>query len=123
MSVDRLVVCTAVSWMGLWVHEVHRVPQLLGLTPDGDLFMLVIAAGLAYWWMRTHGTAPAAALLAYAVINLVGGVLSVLPLGWLPFQPEQSGSHYAVHAAYALCQLPLLFVSGAVLLRRARVPA
>jgi hypothetical protein len=117
VKVDRLVVFTAVSWFGLWVHELHRVPSLLGFTPDGDLFMLAIAARLAYWWQRSRSTSAAAALLAYGLINLAGGTQSVLPLGWLPFQPAQTLSHYAVHAVYAACQVPL--IAGAALqLRR-----
>lgn len=117
MKIDRLVVFTALSWLGLWVHEIHRVPALLGFTPDGDLFMLVIAAGLAYWRNRSRGPAPAAALATYAAINLVGGFLSMLPLSWLPFQPEQTASHYLVHAVYALWQLPLLVFASAQLIR------
>ena len=90
------------------MHEVHRVPSLLGLTPDGDLFMLPIAAGLAIWWSRSRGASAAGALAAYAIVNLVGGLVSVLPLGWLPFTPEQTLAHYSVHFVYAACQVPLL---------------
>jgi hypothetical protein len=71
MKADGMVVCTAVSWFGLWVHELHRVPALLGLTPDGALPMLVVAAGLAWWWQRTHGLGPALALTVYATVNAV----------------------------------------------------
>lgn len=115
---DRIVVATGVSWLGLWIHELHRVPALLGFTPDGDLFMLVIAGALAYWWAVSRSRSSAAAGLAYAAINLVGGGLTVLPLAWLPFLPEQTVDHYAVHAVYALCQLPLLYASASALLRR-----
>lgn len=120
MKIDRLIVCAVVSWLGLWIHEVHRVPALLGFTPDGDLFMLLMVAGLALWWSRTHASSAAAALLVYAVINLVGGVMSVLPLGWLPFRPEQTLDHYAVHAVYAVAQLPLTAVAAQKLLRPAQ---
>jgi predicted branched-subunit amino acid permease len=41
----------------------------------------------------------------------VGGLLSVLPLPFLPFVPEQAIQHYVAHALYAGCQLPLLFRS------------
>jgi hypothetical protein len=123
MRFDRLTVCTALSWFGLWVHELHRVPSLLGFTPDGDLFMLVIAAALAYWWLRSRSIGAAGALLVYAVVNLVGGFLTVLPLSWLPFQPEQTVDHYGVHLAYAVCQLPLIVVSTQQLVRRAHAPA
>jgi hypothetical protein len=40
VKIDRVGVATAVSWLGLWVHELYRVPRLLEFTPDGDLFML-----------------------------------------------------------------------------------
>ena len=108
MKIDRVVLATLVSWVGLWVHELHRVPTLLGFTPDGDLFMLAIAAGLAFWWSRSRGAAAAGALAVYAAVNMVGGFLTVQPLGWLPFRPEQTLAHYSVHFVYAACQIPLL---------------
>jgi hypothetical protein len=69
--------------------------------------MLAIAAGLAFWWRRLRGAVAAGALAACAV-NLVGGFLTVLPLGSLPFGPEQTLAHYSVHVVYAACQVPLL---------------
>lgn len=111
--IDRVVLAAAISWFGLWVHELHRVPGLFGFTPDGDLFMLPIAAALATWWVRSHSAAALIALAAYGAINLVGGVLSGLPLGWLPFVPEQTAAHYLVHVVYASCQLPLLTLAAA----------
>ena len=39
-----------------------------------------------------------------------GGLLSVLPLPLLPFQPEQSLYHYTFHGLYLASQLPLLIV-------------
>jgi hypothetical protein len=70
--------------------------------------MLPIATGLAIWWSRSCGASAAGALAAYAIVNLVGGLVSVLPLGWLPFTPEQNLAHYSVHFVYAACQVPLL---------------
>jgi hypothetical protein len=72
VKIDRVAVATAASWLGLWVHELHRVPRLLGFTPDGDLFMLPIAAGLGLWWSRSRGAPAAWALAIYATVNLVG---------------------------------------------------
>lgn len=43
-----------------------------------------------------------------ASLHLVGGALSVLPLPFLPFAPEQSPKHYAFHGLYALTQIRLL---------------
>jgi len=39
-----------------------------------------------------------------------GGLISVLPLPLLPFQLEQTLLHYALHAIYAMLQIPLLIV-------------
>jgi len=124
VRIDRVIVATAVSWLGIWAHELHRVPALLGLTPDGDLFMVPIAAGLAIWWSRSSGAPAAGALATYAAVNLAGALVSVRPLGWLPFLPEQSVAHYTAHVIYALCQLPLLTLAISRLLprRAARAP-
>ncbi len=118
MNVDRVVIATAVSWLGLWAHELHRVPRLIGFTPDGDLFMLAIAAGLAFWWSRSRGARAAWALAIYATVNLAGAVVTILPLGWLPFIPDQTVAHYAAHVIYAVWQLPLLTLTIMLLQRR-----
>ena len=118
MKFDRLVISTVVSCFGLWVHEAYRVPALFGFTPDGSIFMFAIGGGLAYWWHRSRGRSAAAALAAYGAMSLVGGLLTALPLDWLPFKPEQTMSHYAVHVVYAVCQLPLLAFASVELIRR-----
>lgn len=57
------------------------------------------------------------ALLSWTWVNLVGGgILSVLPLPFLPFVPEQSVFHYVMHMQYILTQIPLI----AILLRHQR---
>lgn len=47
-------------------------------------------------------------LLGWGAISLAGAIVTVLPLPFLPFRPEQSVSHYGVHALYVITQLPLL---------------
>ena len=94
------------------------MPGLIGFTPDGDLFMLPIVAGLAIWWNRSNGILAACALAIYAAVNLAGAMLSVLPLGLLPFVPEQSLAHYTAHVIYAGSQLPLLILTIFRLQRR-----
>jgi hypothetical protein len=55
-------------------------------------------------------------LLAWALLNLLGGaVLSVLPLPFLPFVPEQSLRHYSFHLLYGLTQVPLIVAARAQL--------
>jgi hypothetical protein len=89
VKIDRVVVATAVSWLGLWVHELHRVPRLLGLTPDGDLFTLPIAAGLAFWWSRSRGAPAAWALAIYAVQTSPDPLSERVPL---PFKGRRRSS-------------------------------
>ena len=64
-------------------------------------------AALVLWFVPATRTAGAWALIAWAVLNLIGGALSVLPLSFLPFVPAQTVEHYAYHALYAASQLPL----------------
>jgi hypothetical protein len=50
-------------------------------------------------------------LLLWAALNLVGGgIVSVLPLEILPFNPPQTLAHYAAHLLYGLAQLPLILL-------------
>lgn len=50
--------------------------------------------------------------MATGLLQLLGGaVLSVLPVGIYPFEPEQSLSHYSVHVLYGVLQVPLLLVA------------
>lgn len=108
----RVILALVVAWLGLWVHEWYRVPSMFGLTLDASLPLLAIAIALLIWWLlATNKRAPSIALLAYALINGIGGFLSVLPLPFLPFVPEQEVAHYLIHAIYALCQIPLVIVA------------
>lgn len=110
-----IILSLAAAWLGLWVHELYRVPSALGLTLDGSLPLFAIAVILLAWWLRAaNKRAPTRALLIYGLINGVGGLLSVLPLPFLPFVPEQVLEHYLVHALYAICQVPLIMVALAM---------
>ncbi len=80
--------------------------------------MLPIAAGLAFWWSRWRGAPAAWALAIYAAVNPAGAVVTALPLGWLPFVPDQTGPHYAAHVIYAVCQLTVLTLAILLLQRR-----
>jgi hypothetical protein len=74
---------------------------------------LLVAVGLGAAYAARPGSLPVASLaLAWGVLNLVvGGIVTVLPLPFLPFAPEQSPSHYAAHVVYTLGQVPLVLVS------------
>jgi len=79
----------------------------------GMLLMLVIEGGMALAWrfMPQQRRIMAGALLVVSLLQLIGGaILSVLPLGFLPFVPEQSLSHYFTHLIYGAAQLPLIWL-------------
>ena len=104
-----LQIAAGVALAGFWFHELIRVPALLGLTPDGFLIDLVVTVGLlAAIRTRLHLRARRWVLVAWTVTTLLAAVLTVLPLSWLPFRPEQTATHYVAHLVFGLCQLPLL---------------
>ena len=102
---------TALSWLGLYLHNVNDLPHQTPLSPESSLpggLLLILLAG---WAVRRLRRAATWALLGWGWLDLVGGALSVLPLPFLPFHPEQTLHHYAFHAAYAVLQIPLLVVA------------
>jgi hypothetical protein len=95
---------TAVSWLGLCVHNAGSLGAqslLAGDTIYPTIVYLVIAAG----WLSPWRAIAAWILLGWAWLHLIGGaVLSALP--WW----DQSLAHLAYHVAYALLQVPLIVV-------------
>ena len=118
-----LVPRLALAWLGIWVHELHRVPASFGLTPEGSLPFLGVP--LLGWLAlaRLGQRRPLLVfLLCYGLIGLASAVVTVLPLRWLPFFPEQTVRHYAVHLAWAVLQLPLLVMAWRSLRRDSEGP-
>lgn len=108
-----------VSFMGFWFHELNRVPTLIGFTFEWRLTVLFAIIVFLPWWRFPRQIASIAAIWALGLIHLLSAVLTVLPLAFLPFIPEQTLSHYLVHAVYALAQAPLFW--AALLLAQRRV--
>ena len=113
-----MVGATVVAWAGFLVHNIADLPGQTPLSPE-SLFPTVVTVGLlAFWLVPATRRAGAWALLAWSALNLVvGGILSVLPMGLFPFDPVQSWRHYAFHGVYAATQVPLAWISGAWLRR------
>lgn len=99
------------SWLGLWYHELIRVPETSGLTAEGSAPMLVVA-GAAYWfWLKTRtARLGSRLLLAYGLVMLVGGYVSAPPWAVFNLLTQGERAHYQAHLVYALCQLPLVAV-------------
>jgi hypothetical protein len=110
------VMVVAGSLLGLAIHNTLELgaASLLDFA-SGFIPMLVIEGALLIIW--TQAGSPrriaSAALLGMGLLHLIGGaILSVLPLEFLPFVPEQSLAHYAAHGVYGLLQIPLIVFSA-----------
>jgi hypothetical protein len=111
-SASAVFATSAIAAVGMLAHDLFEFGPAFLVDPQ-TLIPLGIFAILAILAAReTSGRATWIALFAWAVLNLVGGgILSVLPLGLLPFQPEQSLGHYGVHVVYTLAVVPLVLVA------------
>ena len=109
---SAVYVASVIACIGMLVHDVFEFGSAFLIDPQ-TLIPLAIYVALAILAARpTAGRATWIALFAWAITNLVGGgILSVLPLGVFPFQPEQSLGHYGVHVVYAVAQVPLVVVA------------
>lgn len=114
---------TALAWLGEYLHNRSELPGLTLLSPENSITALVAGLLFVVWWWLPARTLPAVLLLLWGLLHLVGGgTISVLPLTFLPFAPEQSAAHYLAHVLYGLAQVPLI-VAMAYQIRQARKPA
>lgn len=108
-KVLQLALLTFVSWLGMMLHNAQELPQLTLLHPE-ELYptlayLLLLLAYFFLPWKRIS----LMLLFGWAILHLViGGFLTVLPLPFLPFYPEQTVPHYLAHVIYSLAQLPLI---------------
>ena len=111
-SAPAVLATSAIAAGGMLAHNVLELGPAFLVDPQ-TLIPLAIFAALAIIASReTAGRATWLALFAWSTLNLVaGGILSVLPIGLFPFQPDQSLEHYGVHALYTLTGVPLVVVA------------
>lgn len=107
---SSVVAAAVIAWLGLLVHNVADLPDQTLLSPE-TLWPALITAGLltAYW--KCPERVAGIGLIGWALLNLLGSALSVIPLPALPFDPEQTPRHYSFHLLYAATQIPLLATS------------
>jgi hypothetical protein len=111
VSPRAIALALGVSWLGLWAHEVYRVPDRAGLTSDGSLPMLGVLVGLLVLGRAfPRQSTLLVGARALGTLHLLGAVLTVLPLGVFPFVPEQTPEHYGAHLVYAVAHVPLLWL-------------
>lgn len=106
------------AWAGFFIHNVADLPGTTIPSSESLLPTFVWLIALTMWLVPATRTAGLWALLVWAIINLVGGALSVLPLPVLPFEPEQTFKHYAFHGVYAAAQIPVIVIAAARLRHR-----
>ena len=102
---------TMLAWLGEYVHNLVELPQLTVLSPENSIPGLIYLILFAAWWLLPYKRITAIVIVAWAVLNLVGGaIISVIPFPFLPFYPEQSLKHYLAHLFYGVAQLPLIAI-------------
>lgn len=125
-SSPRLTVMAAAvltAWLGFVIHNMTELGARALGRPD-TLVPTAVYLLLAVVWLSPARRAGTWLLLGWGWLNLVGGgLLSVLPLPFLPYEPEQSVSHYAVHVVYGLAQVPMVVALTRQVRRRSPVVA
>lgn len=117
--VGLMLMFTLLSWLGEYTHNLAELPSLTLISPENSLPALISLALFGVWWLMPFHRTPTVLLLAWALLHLIGGAfVSVMPLGFLPFYPEQTLEHYAAHVVYGLAQLPLITLA----VQRLRTP-
>jgi hypothetical protein len=103
--------CTALSGLGLVIHNRADLPKLPWLSPEISIPLLISLLLFLGWWLLPLKRQISVVFLVWALLNLIGGgILSVLPLPFWPFHPEQTVFHYLMHVQYTLTQIPLVVI-------------
>lgn len=106
----HIAVAVGASIGGLLVHNLIEFPPSILLAPETWVpVAITILLGLAM--LRWPSPDVFAVMAGWAVIIIVIGGASVLPLPIWSFTPEQTVTHYTAHLIYALAQVPLLWVA------------
>lgn len=104
----------AFSLFGMILHNRFEFPAMPLLNPEyviPSLFSLALFLG--YSRQPRYQRVWAWLILLWGLLHLIGGgIISVLPLAFLPFEPEQSVSHYRSHVIYGITQFPLVLYLG-----------
>ena len=123
-SAAIVVLASVIAAAGMVAHNVLEFGPAFLLDPETLIPLAIFGLFALLAWARPANAVVHAALLAWALLNLVGGgILSVLPLGLFPFEPEQSLGHYGGHVIYGAAQLPLVAAAARAMRPRGRQAA
>ena len=109
-------VFAALSWGGLFVHNVADLPGQTLLSPESFVPLLLTVALILLWFTPLR-VAAAWGLLVWGLLNFAVAVVTVLPLSVFPFETDQSRVHYTFHVLYGVSQLPVAIATSAWLRR------
>ena len=108
----------ATSILGMGVHTVREFGVAGLLSPATGTLPVALIQGLLFlgWWRSPSSRlAMSQGLRISGFFQLIGGaILSVLPLSFLPFEPEQSVDHYMSHVLLGVTQIPLLITPSRI---------
>jgi hypothetical protein len=99
------------AWVGLVVHNIREFPLMALTRPEYTFPSLAWLLLFLAWLLLPNHDFSVRLLLGWSAVSLAGAIVTVLPIPFLPFRPEQSVSHYGVHALYAATQLPVLWLT------------
>ena len=103
--------CVFIAWVGEFVHNLAELPQSTFFSPENSLVLLVGIVLFGVWYLSSTLRLSTILLLGWGLLHLIGGaILSVLPLPFWPYDPEQTLQHYLFHVIYGLAQLPLIIL-------------
>jgi hypothetical protein len=94
--------------LGEYLHNLADLPQLALWSPENSIPALISLLLFLSWWKSPYKYFSSGLFLNWGIIHFLGGIISVLPLSFLPFVPAQTPLHYFMHLIYALAQLPLI---------------
>lgn len=112
----------AIAWLGFLVHNVADLPNQTLLSPE-TLWPSLVTVALLVLYATGSVRVAGIGLFVWTLMNLAGGVSSVLPLSLLFFEPEQTVRHYSFHLLSAATQVPLLVVSYRLAVATPSAPA
>jgi hypothetical protein len=105
----RLRIAVALSGLG---HLIHNLEEFgLTILMVGQTVVPAVVTAILFVAVRRPTRTILRLAGVWAVVVIVVGGGSVLPLPFLPFTPAQTVSHYLTHLVYALLQLPLLVLA------------
>ncbi len=95
-----------VSLSGMFFHN-SDLQHLTLLSPENSFPALISISLFVLWWVNPNKITTKV-FIFWALLNLVGGLLSAIPFDFWELGKLQTEEHLLKHAVYALAQFPLI---------------